>query len=56
VVADVYTRPMGPDQLAVFIETVAGQLKELRAMYTRLSTARVEWAARTTTTTTAKAS
>ncbi|WP_436800882.1 DUF6907 domain-containing protein [Streptomyces avermitilis] len=47
VAADMYTRPMDPDQLAEFIETVAGQLEELRAMHPRLAAARTEWAART---------
>ncbi|GGZ21377.1 hypothetical protein GCM10010300_76390 [Streptomyces olivaceoviridis] len=54
VAADMYTRPMDPDQLAEFIETVAGQLEELRAMHPRLTTARAEWAARTDTTTNAE--
>lgn len=54
VAADMYTRPMGPDQLARFIETVAGQLEELRAMHPRLTAARAEWAARTDTTTRAE--
>ncbi|MER6093982.1 hypothetical protein ABT172_39485 [Streptomyces bluensis] len=47
VAADTYTRPMDPDQLAGFIETVAGQLEELRAMHPRLTAARAEWTART---------
>ncbi|MFB7114029.1 DUF6907 domain-containing protein [Streptomyces sp. NPDC056291] len=47
VAADTYTRPMGPGQLAEFIETVAGQLEELRAMHPRLTAARAEWAKRT---------
>ncbi|MGW6736297.1 DUF6907 domain-containing protein [Streptomyces sp. NPDC055013] len=55
VAADMYTRPMDPDQLAEFIETVAGQLEELRAMHPRLAAARAEWAARPHTTTNAKA-
>nr|WP_217144175.1 hypothetical protein [Streptomyces sp. AC627_RSS907] len=54
VAADMYTRPMGPDQLAGFIETVAGQLEELRAMHPRLTAARAEWTARTETTTNAE--
>ncbi|MGW0868959.1 DUF6907 domain-containing protein [Streptomyces sp. NPDC002740] len=55
VAADMYTRPMDPDQLAEFIETVARQLEELRAMYPRLTAARAEWAARTDTTTNGEA-
>ncbi|PIM73012.1 hypothetical protein CTU88_04105 [Streptomyces sp. JV178] len=55
VAADMYTRPMGPDQLAEFIETVAGQLEELRAMYPRLTAARAEWAARNDATADAEA-
>ncbi|MFF0136514.1 DUF6907 domain-containing protein [Streptomyces sp. NPDC005227] len=55
VAADMYTRPMDPDQLAEFTETVAGQLEELRAMHPRLTAARAEWAARTHTTTSAEA-
>ncbi|MEU0244910.1 hypothetical protein ABZ192_11370 [Streptomyces sp. NPDC006235] len=55
VAADMYTRPMDPDQLAEFIETVAGQLEELRAMHPRLAAARAEWAARPHTTTNAEA-
>ncbi|QFQ96832.1 hypothetical protein F9278_12055 [Streptomyces phaeolivaceus] len=55
VAADMYTRPMGPDQLAEFIETVAGQLEELRAMHPRLTAARAEWAARNDTTADAEA-
>jgi hypothetical protein len=55
VAADMYTRPMDPDQLAGFIETVAGQLEELRAMHPRLTAARAEWAARTATTTNTEA-
>jgi hypothetical protein len=50
VAADLYTRPMDPNQLAEFIETVAGQLEELRAMHPRLTAARAERAARTDTT------
>ncbi|MFF1679453.1 DUF6907 domain-containing protein [Streptomyces sp. NPDC058256] len=49
VAADMYTRPMNPEQLAEFIETVAGQLEELRTMHPRLAAARAEWAARTDT-------
>ncbi|KMS71092.1 hypothetical protein ACM01_28645 [Streptomyces viridochromogenes] len=55
VAADLYTRPMDPDQLAEFIEAVAGQLEELRAMHPRLTAARAEWTARTDTTTNAEA-
>ncbi|GAA1328503.1 hypothetical protein GCM10009647_066780 [Streptomyces sanglieri] len=47
VAADTYTRPMDPNQLAEFIQTVAGQLDELRVMHPRLAAARAEWAART---------
>ncbi|MCW8378641.1 hypothetical protein NA749_017505 [Streptomyces justiciae] len=36
---------MNPDQLTEFIDTVAGQLEELRAMQPRLTAARSEWAA-----------
>ncbi|WEH18402.1 hypothetical protein [Streptomyces sp. VNUA24] len=54
VAADTYTRPMDPEQLAEFIETVAGQLEELRALQPRLTAARAEWAARTDTTTNAE--
>ncbi len=32
VAVDLYTRPMDHDQLAEFIETVAGRLEELRAV------------------------
>ncbi|MFG3363572.1 DUF6907 domain-containing protein [Streptomyces sp. NPDC048156] len=49
VAADAYTRPMDPEQLAEFIDTVAGQLEELRAMHPRLTAARDEWGARTNT-------
>ncbi|MFD5483788.1 DUF6907 domain-containing protein [Streptomyces hawaiiensis] len=56
VAADMYTRPMQPDQLAEFIETVAGQLEELRAMQPKLVAARAEWATRTETTTSAESS
>ncbi|MFE7129198.1 DUF6907 domain-containing protein [Streptomyces sp. NPDC057617] len=55
VAVDMYTRPMDPDQLAEFIETVAGQLEELRAMHPRLTAARAEWAARTNATSNAEA-
>jgi hypothetical protein len=55
VAADLYTRPMDSGQLAEFIETVAGQLDELRAMHPRLTAARAEWAARTDTTANAEA-
>nr|WP_225074938.1 hypothetical protein [Streptomyces sp. CoT10] len=55
VAPDMYTRPMDPDQLAAFIETVAGQLEEPRAMLPRLRDARAEWAAQTDTTTSAEA-
>lgn len=55
VAADTYTRPMDPDQLAEFIETVAGQLDELRLIHSRLAAARAEWATRTDTTTNAEA-
>ncbi|MFF5345366.1 DUF6907 domain-containing protein [Streptomyces althioticus] len=55
VAADTYTRPMDPDQLAEFIETVAGQLEELRAMHPRLAAARAEWASRPYPTTSAEA-
>lgn len=55
VAADMYTRPMDPDQLAEFIETVAGQLEELRAMHPWLAAARAEWAARPHTTANAEA-
>ncbi|MEU8700327.1 hypothetical protein AB0C61_22200 [Streptomyces sp. NPDC048680] len=51
VAADTYTRPMDPDQLAEFIQTVAGQLDELRVMHSRLTEARAEWATRTDPTT-----
>ncbi|MBM7438658.1 hypothetical protein [Streptomyces sp. HB132] len=47
VAADTYTGPMDPNQLAEFIQTVAGQLDELRVMHPRLTAARAEWAART---------
>ncbi|MGW9027305.1 DUF6907 domain-containing protein [Streptomyces sp. NPDC055722] len=33
VAAGMYARPMDPDHLAGFIETVVGQLEELRAMH-----------------------
>ncbi|WUG93902.1 hypothetical protein OG873_11755 [Streptomyces violaceus] len=46
---------MDPDQLAEFIETVAGQLEELRAMHPWLAAARAEWAARPHTTANAEA-
>jgi hypothetical protein len=49
VTADTWTRPMDPDQLTEFIDTVAGQLEELRAMQPRLTAARAEWAARADT-------
>ncbi|WP_329598753.1 hypothetical protein OIE43_29905 [Streptomyces pseudovenezuelae] len=55
VAANMYTRPMDPDQLTELIETVAGQLEELRAMHPRLAAARAEWAARPHTTTNAEA-
>ncbi|MFG2368517.1 DUF6907 domain-containing protein [Streptomyces mirabilis] len=55
VAADMYTRPMDPNQLAEFIETVAGQLEELRTMHPRLTAARAEWAARADTTANAEA-
>lgn len=55
VAADLYTRPMDPNQRAEFIETVAGQLEELRAMHPRLTTARTEWAARNYAATNAEA-
>ncbi|MEU6201878.1 hypothetical protein [Streptomyces sp. NPDC047061] len=55
VAADMYSRPMDPDQLAEFIETVAGQLEELRRMHPRLTAARAEWAARADTTADAEA-
>ncbi|MGW6904835.1 DUF6907 domain-containing protein [Streptomyces sp. NPDC054940] len=55
VAADMYTRPMDPDQLAEFIETVARQLEELRAMHPQLTAARAEWAARTDATSNAEA-
>lgn len=42
---------MDPDQLAEFIQTVAGQLDELRVMHSRLTEARAEWAAWTDPTT-----
>jgi hypothetical protein len=54
VAADMYTRPMNPDQLAEFIEAVAGQLEELRAMHPRLAAARAEWDARANTITSAE--
>jgi hypothetical protein len=41
-VDDVWSRPMGPEQLAGFIDTVAGQLEELRKMHARLVQVRAE--------------
>ncbi|MGW1614910.1 DUF6907 domain-containing protein [Streptomyces sp. NPDC002285] len=49
VTADTWTRPMGPDQLTEFIDTVAGQLEELRAMQPRLTAARADWTAQADT-------
>lgn len=42
-VDDVWSRPMGPDELAAFIGTVEGQLAELRAMHGRLVAVRAGW-------------
>lgn len=42
-VDDVWSQPMGPDELAVFIGTVEGQLAELRKMHARLVQARAEY-------------
>lgn len=44
-VEGVWSRPMGPDGLADFIGTVAGQLEQLRAMHARLVQARAKAAA-----------
>lgn len=41
-VDEVWSRPMGPDALADFIGTVAGQLEELRTMHARLVQARAQ--------------
>ncbi|MDW4908196.1 hypothetical protein RB628_23335 [Streptomyces sp. ADMS] len=41
---------MEPDHLAESIETVAGRLEELRAMYPRLTAARAKRAVRADTT------
>ncbi|MDW4904439.1 hypothetical protein RB628_03570 [Streptomyces sp. ADMS] len=42
IVDDVWSRPMGPDELGAFIGAVAGQLDELRALHTRLVAIRAE--------------
>ncbi|WP_143674596.1 MULTISPECIES: DUF6907 domain-containing protein [Streptomyces] len=46
VVDGLWSRPMGPDQLAEFIDTVEGQLGELRKLHTRLVAIRAKATAR----------
>lgn len=45
-VDEVWSRPMGPDELAEFIGTVAGQLAELRRMHAQLLRVRDEYRGR----------
>ncbi|WP_159048918.1 DUF6907 domain-containing protein [Streptomyces sp. NRRL B-3648] len=40
---DIWTDPLGPDELAALIETLSGGLDKLRVMHNKLVTARADW-------------